>query len=280
MNSHLHDTAAVGRVSGGSVLSSAQIQTPHFDLGGEKFASIQHMLRAVSFPPGSSERFVLALNDPHGGAVSPSLKGGTQLFYWNGKQFTNKDPEFTGLIKAAQAAVRRARGIEEDPRHTNANVVSSSRQYGLCSNFACTPFVFGGIAFASSEAFIHYIKFAPTDARREVFPSLSGAAARAAAREIGTEIQQALIGGSSVFIYWGDDRILYRSDAHFRLIKQALTEKFRSSSEARMQLIATGDRNIVHDTGRPESRYTSLPSKVFCEILTRIRGLVNSGELR
>ena len=279
MNSREHLPTAAGRVPGQPALSAAQIQPTDFVLEGERFASIQHMVRALKFLPGSEDRTALALNDPPMDLGSTSLRDSAELCYWKDQRFTTADSQFAQLMRAAQAAVRGARGIQEDPRYTTANVVSSSSKFGLCSNFAQTPFTFNGVEFASAEAFIHYIKFAPTDPRRDVFPALSGVAARTAASEVGTEIQQALIEDRAVFVYWNEEKYQYRSDAHFGLIEQALTEKFRSSSEARAQLLATGDKTIVHNTGRPESRYTSFPSEVFCKILTRIRERIKNEEI-
>ena len=55
------------------------------------------------------------------------------------------------------------------------------------------------------------------------------------------------------------------------LIKDALRAKFEQNPDAYSQLMATGDKKLVHNTGHKESSNTSFPAEEFTRILTELR---------
>jgi predicted NAD-dependent protein-ADP-ribosyltransferase YbiA (DUF1768 family) len=147
------------------------------------------------------------------------------------------------------------------------NITSDSEdeRSQMLSNFSAHRFVLSGLPYASVEGFIQGIKFPPDDpARREAFQE-SGMAAKRIGRK-----------AKRVYIWWGGQVIPYGSPAHVALIERAIRAKFKQNPETLTALIATGDMELVHDTGYPESAKTSLPAATFCDILTRIRHEANS----
>lgn len=72
-------------------------------------------------------------------------------------------------------------------------------------------------------------------------------------------------------VWWQGHPIPYRSETHFELIQRALQAKFDQDRPAREALIATGDAELIHDTGEPESPRTSLPAARFLDMLGAIR---------
>ncbi|MBI2109334.1 MAG: hypothetical protein HYT93_04165 [Parcubacteria group bacterium] len=142
------------------------------------------------------------------------------------------------------------------------NIGSKSKDWRAqrLSNFSADSFVIDGIRFASVEGFIQGTKFPTNDPRREqAFQSVGRTAKR-----FGKNAERK-------FIWWRSGVLSYGSQAHHRLIEKAIRAKFEQNSEALEALIATRGMTLVHDLGHPESPNTSLPAKVFCDILTRIR---------
>lgn len=130
----------------------------------------------------------------------------------------------------------------------------------LCSNFPRMPFVVDDVELASLEGFVQGIKFPVGDERREKAFGLSGRQAK----RIGRKAER-------IFVWWQGMEIPYGSPAHHALIERALRAKFGQLPEAMQALLATEGTELVHDLGHAESSHTSLPSAVFCAILTRIR---------
>lgn len=128
------------------------------------------------------------------------------------------------------------------------------------SNFSADPFVLDEIHFASVEGFIQGTKFPEDDPRRE-----------RAFQSIGKEAKRFGRGAERKFVWWQGQLISYGSLEHHRFIERAIRAKFKQSPETLRALLATKDMTLTHDLGHPESLNTSLPAKVFCDILTRIR---------
>ncbi|ACB52598.1 hypothetical protein cce_3250 [Crocosphaera subtropica ATCC 51142] len=152
-----------------------------------------------------------------------------------------------------------------------ANIIS----YGespLVSNFADTHFKFQGKQFRSAEAFIHYIKYPEGHPEKKKMAKLFGKEAKKGViREIREKINRKLRAGETPMVYWNGQAIKWRSPEHYGLIKQALRAKFEQNAEAYNQLMATGERKLVHDTGTQESLNTSFPASEFTRILTELR---------
>ena len=128
------------------------------------------------------------------------------------------------------------------------------------SNFSADSFVLDGEEIASVEGFIQGIKFPeghPT--RKQAFQSVG-----VEARRSGRKAERKLV-------WWKERSIPYGSFEHRQLIERAIHAKFEQNNDARRTLLASEGMVLTHDLGRPDSPRTSLPSKVFCDILTRIR---------
>ena len=160
---------------------------------------------------------------------------------------------------------------EKKISHLEVNIISDGK-YPLVSNFADTHFTLDGKQFRSAEAFIHYIKYPENHPEKKKVARLWGKQAKnAVIGEIRANINDLLLAGQTPKVYWQKEEIDYRSDRHFALIKEALRAKFTQNQSAYEQLMSTGDRKLVHNTGRKESRNTSLPALEFCRILTELR---------
>lgn len=128
------------------------------------------------------------------------------------------------------------------------------------SNFSPDPFVLDGVRLASVEGFIQGTKFPENDpCRKRAFQSVGREAKR-----FGRDAERK-------FVWWQGQTILYGSREHHHLIERAIRAKFEQNLEALKALIATKEMTLTHDLGHPEPPNTSLPAKVFCDILTRIR---------
>lgn len=146
------------------------------------------------------------------------------------------------------------------------NVHSKSRdeRARLLSNFANRPFRIGGDMFASVEGFIQGIKFPQKlmevdDLRYRAFASTGNYAKSWAKLTLYR------------YVWWNGGELEYGSDAHHQLIESAIRAKFEQNPDCMEALLSTSEFALTHDTGGPESPDTSLPAKLFCEILTKIR---------
>lgn len=133
------------------------------------------------------------------------------------------------------------------------------------SNFSPHSFALGGGNFVSVEGFIQGIKFPIENPNRQVAFASVGFKAKRIGREARPIIRL------TKCVWWKGEKIEYRSQEYFDLIEQAIRAKFEQNPDAMKALLATAGMELTHDLGHPESQYTSLPRKVFCEILTRLR---------
>lgn len=142
--------------------------------------------------------------------------------------------------------------------------IGGRRQEGqpedLLSNFPALAFVLDGVELVSTEGFIQGIKFPEGDPRRGQAFGMSGGKAERMAR-----------GAEGRFVWWQGAEIAYGSSEHHALIERAIRAKFNQQASAMEMLLATEGMELIHDLGTPESATTSLPARVFCDILTRIR---------
>lgn len=147
------------------------------------------------------------------------------------------------------------------------NIVGSGSDWRarLLSNFAATPFRFGWISFVSVEGFIQGIKFPKDDPRREAAFAMSGVKAKRMSRK-------AARAHGRKFVWWWGRAITYGSNDHHRLIAEAIGAKVMQNPSVQRALRATEGMELIHDFGRPESKTTSLPARVFVRILTELRG--------
>ena len=128
------------------------------------------------------------------------------------------------------------------------------------SNFSDDDVVLDEVKVASVEGFIQGIKFPEGDPRRSQAFTATGFEAKRLGK-----------GSLRSFVWWKGQQIVFGSSEHHHLIERAIRAKFDQNSVARAALIATDSLRLTHDLGHPESPHTSLPSRVFCDILTRIR---------
>lgn len=142
------------------------------------------------------------------------------------------------------------------------NISSRSDDWRACrlSNFSADLVVLNGQTFASVEGFIQGIKF-PVDHHLREW----------AARSVGLQAKRFGRYAEREFVWWQGQTISYGSAEHYYLIERAVRAKFEQNPGAMNALLATAGLELVHDTGQAESRHTSLPAIVFCDILTRIR---------
>ena len=129
-----------------------------------------------------------------------------------------------------------------------------------CSNFPAFPFVLDGMSLTSVEGFVQGIKFPvghPT--RFLAFASFGGSA-----KKLNKDAEGKLI-------WWNGKTVTFGSSTHRKLIEKAIRAKFQQNPSAMIALLCTAGEEITHDLGKPENPNTSLPAKVFCDILIRIR---------
>ena len=128
------------------------------------------------------------------------------------------------------------------------------------SNFSDDAFMLDGERMASIEGFVQGTKFPeghPT--RQQAFQS------------VGVTAKRLSKGAERKFIWWKGRAISYGSPEHYELIERAIRAKFEQNTTAMDALLATKGMILTHDLGYPDPPNTSLPARVFCDILTRIR---------
>lgn len=138
----------------------------------------------------------------------------------------------------------------------------------ILSNLAPTPFVYGGYRFKCVEAALQGIKIANRTEREKVF-KMNGMQSL----KIGREITLAVKDHEKRYVYWEGKRIPYNSQDHRLLIASFIREKVRQSVDVQQALIKTKSSFIYHDAG-PEHPKTSLPEKLFIEILLAERKIL------
>ena len=128
------------------------------------------------------------------------------------------------------------------------------------SNFSADEFVLDGEKMASVEGFIQGTKFPEGHPTRQL-----------AFQSVGVTAKRLSKGAERNFAWWQGRAISYGSLEHHRLIERAIRAKFEQNEEARKALLATEGMTLTHDLGYPDPPNTSIPARVFCDILTRIR---------
>lgn len=147
----------------------------------------------------------------------------------------------------------------------NISSISDDWRGVALSNFTMSPFVLGDILMASVEGFIQGIKFPPGhDLRDEAFVSSGWKA-----KNIGASADRE---GA----YWDGRRFDYGSPDHHRTIATAIRARFAQNKGLQAVLLATKGAEIVHETGMEELPTTSLPTKVFLEVMNEIRRELSS----
>lgn len=128
------------------------------------------------------------------------------------------------------------------------------------SNFSADAFVLDGEHIASVEGFIQGTKFPighPT--RQQAFQA------------VGIEAKRLGQAADRVNVWWQDQIFAYGAARHHELIARAIRAKFEQNPGAMNALLATRGLTLTHDLGHPDPPNSSLPTEVFCDILTRIR---------
>ena len=143
------------------------------------------------------------------------------------------------------------------------NITSGSKDpiAKILSNLAHTPFSYGGYTFNCVEAPLQGIKIANKEKREKVF-AMEGLDALKEGRVITNKVTKDV----KRFVYWNNQKISYNSQAHRLLIAAFIREKIRQSIEVQTALMQTKGSFVYHDVG-PENPNTSLPEKLFIEIL-------------
>lgn len=149
-------------------------------------------------------------------------------------------------------------GPEDDARRKPLNIVHSIEpRFAPISNLAHTPFALEGLQFASVEGFWQGLKTADPRQRRAI-AKLSGAEAK----ETGSGISQ-----PHDFDY-GGAKIVAGSPEHWALMRTACSAKFEQNGDARVALLATGERWLTHRVRR-DSR--TIPGAIMADIWMQIR---------
>lgn len=246
----------------------------NFYFEGEEFSNLVAFNNAIRFPLNSQQRAKYALENLQQANLSAQqiAKLGLKTAYLKTDEIDMKSLKYKNeVMPLVIKAYKIAAGTIIAKKHLEANIISYGK-YPLVSNFANTHFTFGGKQFRSAEAFIHYIKYPENHLDKKKVAKLRGKEAKnAVSGEIRAKINDLLIVGETPKVYWQGKEIDYRSDEHYSLIKEALRAKFEQNPEAYKQLMATGDRVLIHNTGRKENKNTSLPAVEFCRILTELR---------
>lgn len=130
------------------------------------------------------------------------------------------------------------------------------------SNFTHTPFVMGGLEFASFEAFYVWLLLSGKNdhERMEKVRNMWGIHAKRMApnqkpHQICYEGTWMALGGSE----------------HLELCKKALRAKLKAHPDIALEFAKTKPRPLIHDTGHPDQPDAEFPAYVFCQILTELR---------
>lgn len=149
-------------------------------------------------------------------------------------------------------------GPEDDARRAPLNIVQSiAPRFAAISNLAHTPFELGGERYASIEGFWQGLKRLDPVERRGM-AKLWGSEAK----ERGGGVEQPV-----EFVYEGI-MIGAGSPEHWALMRAACEAKFTQHDEARIALLATGERWLTHKV-RKDSR--TIPGVIMADIWMRIR---------
>lgn len=151
------------------------------------------------------------------------------------------------------------------------NVFSRSKEPlgRALSNFAHTPFVLDGVKYASVEALYVGLKYLDAAKRAEIAP-LYGSYAKSAGNKAPAITETSYMG----------EKIKLGSVEHHALIERAIRAKIEQNPDIMHALSQTGERSIVHDTGRLSTRKSNLPDQVFADMIGRIRSdIIAKGQI-
>ena len=156
-------------------------------------------------------------------------------------------------------------GPEEDARRAPLNIVQSiAPHFAPISNLAHTPFELGGQRYASIEGFWQGLKRLDPVERRAIAMLWGGEA-----KGRGGSVDQ-----PTEFVYEGVI-IAAGSPEHWALMRAACEAKFTQHDEARIALLATGERWLTHKVRR-DSR--TIPGAIMADIWMRIRARLQQDE--
>jgi predicted NAD-dependent protein-ADP-ribosyltransferase YbiA (DUF1768 family) len=146
------------------------------------------------------------------------------------------------------------------------NIISTAEgPEAILSNFADTPFTLDGVTCASVEGFIQGLKEQKPDKQRRICLRNGFEAKRASSRRRNRRVRE------SGIVWWQGRAVSFKSEEYYQLIERGIRAKLDQNATARQALFDTRNAELVHDTGRPESPNTSLPSERFVSILMKIR---------
>jgi predicted NAD-dependent protein-ADP-ribosyltransferase YbiA (DUF1768 family) len=131
------------------------------------------------------------------------------------------------------------------------------------SNFAHTPFVLDGVEFGSVEAFYVWLLLSGTSAtehRKDKVRGLYGLHAKRLGPKHKPE-----------FLIYRSERIRLGSPEHHSLVKRALRAKLDAHPNIARELVETGDRPLIHETGSPDHPDAEFSRHVFCRLLAELR---------
>ena len=159
-------------------------------------------------------------------------------------------------------------------------ILSKRNELGLLSNFAATPFVFGGKKYASIEGFWQMMLYPEEkDDPRATFPGLHWMFTREQvaqltsfeAKKAGTLAEENMKEMGISWVTFEGERIEYKPTSrgkHYQLIVAATWEKVRQNPEVMKILLATGDLVLKPDHHQEPGAPAAWN---YCQILTEIR---------
>jgi|GEM_PF-762358 phosphoserine phosphatase/predicted NAD-dependent protein-ADP-ribosyltransferase YbiA (DUF1768 family) len=136
-------------------------------------------------------------------------------------------------------------------------ILSKRNELGLLSNFAATPFVLDGVRYASVEGFWQMMKYpegdddprqsaGPFTFTRQAVAQMVAFDAKGAGKEASTLLKRASIS----WISYGGKRLEYKgadADAHYTLIRRAMSAKLKQNPRVLRLLLSTGDLTLRPD---------------------------------
>lgn len=130
------------------------------------------------------------------------------------------------------------------------------------SNLAFSPFVFEGRSCASFEGLYQGIKRSGIDIQNHIF-QMFGLYAKDQSKP-------------TKHVYFNGVTLKAGGKDHHELLFQAQLCKYTQHEDSRLALLATGNSKITHNVGRDSETY---PAKVYCRHLTKIRTMLQKGEI-
>ncbi len=168
-------------------------------------------------------------------------------------------------VSQSDAVELRSLGPRADACREPINIVSASpdADVRLMSNFGATPFEMDGERYRSIESFWQGLKFDDSEERRRI-AGLDAREAHAAGDPK----------GYGPTVTYGGEAVPVGTWQHWQLMERACLAKFTQHLEARVALLATGSRPLIHVL-RKDSR--TIPGAIMAEIWMRIRRELQSG---